>query len=259
MNVTELSTFQGHAIPLEEVTAALLVIGDEILSGRTKDKNIGFVADHCTQIGIRLKEVRIVGDEEAVIIAAVHALREAYTYVFTTGGIGPTHDDITADSIARAFGASIDVDPRAVALLRERYAEADLTPARLRMARIPAGAELIENSVSKAPGFMIGNVIVMAGVPAIMQAMLLAVTPRLRKGAKLLSEAIRVNAPEGKVAAPLGDCQRAFPDVAMGSYPFFEEGRYGTNLVLRSTDEVRLKEAKANLIARLSPEINISE
>jgi molybdopterin-biosynthesis enzyme MoeA-like protein len=242
----------------DEVTAGLLVIGDEILSGRTKDVNIGFIADHCTAHGIRLKEVRVVADAEAAIIGAVNELRAAYTYVFTTGGIGPTHDDITADSIAKAFGVSIDVDPRARDLLLQRFAETDLTPARLRMARIPLGAELVENEVSKAPGFMMGNVIVMAGVPAIMQSMLRAVTPRLRKGQKLISESIRVNAPEGRVAAPLGDCQRAFPDVPMGSYPFFEDGHYGTNLVLRSTDENRLRAAKADLIERLGPDISIS-
>ncbi len=246
------------AVPQEEVTAGLLVIGDEILSGRTKDINIGFIAAHCTEIGIRLKEVRIVPDDEGAIIAAVNALRESYIYVFTTGGIGPTHDDITADSIARAFGMPIGIDPRAVALLRERYAETDLTPTRLRMARIPAGAELIDNPVSKAPGFMIGNVIVMAGVPPIMQAMLHAVTPNLRTGAKLLSDTIRVNAPEGRVAIPLAECQRAFPEVAMGSYPFFEQARYGTSLVLRSTDAARLAEAKADLIARLPRDVNFS-
>ncbi|MGO9546044.1 MAG: competence/damage-inducible protein A [Rhodomicrobium sp.] len=235
----------------EEITAALLVIGDEILSGRTQDKNIGFIAAHCTQIGIRLKEVRVVPDAEDAIVMAVTALRQGYSYLFTTGGIGPTHDDITADSIARAFGVPIDIDARAVALLRERYAEADLTPTRLRMARIPAGAALIENSVSKAPGFMIGNVIVMAGVPVIMQAMLLAVTPSLRTGAKLLSDTVRLGVPEGWVAVPLAECQRAFPDVAMGSYPFFEEGNYGTNLVLRSTDGASLAKAKADLLARL--------
>jgi molybdenum cofactor synthesis domain-containing protein len=259
MSVTVLHAGLQNNAPPAEVTAALLVIGDEILSGRTKDRNIGFIADHCTEIGIRLKEVRIISDDEAAIVAAVNALRPAYTYVFTTGGIGPTHDDITADSIARAFGVPIDVDPRAVALLRERYAEADLTPPRLRMARIPAGAALIENSVSKAPGFMIGNVIVMAGVPAIMQAMLHAVTPSLQRGAKLLSQSIRVNAPEGTVAAPLAECQRAFPDVAMGSYPFFEDGRYGTYLVFRSTDEAHIRQAKADLIARLPPEVSFSE
>ena len=259
MNVTVLSRVQRRAMPQEEVTGALLVIGDEILSGRTKDKNIGFIADHCNQIGIRLKEVRIVADDEAAIIIAVNELRRAYTYVFTTGGIGPTHDDITADSVARAFGVAIDIDPRAVALLRERYAEADLTPVRLRMARIPEGAELIENSVSKAPGFKIGNVIVMAGVPVIMEAMLFAVTPRLKTGHKMLADTVRVNAPEGQVAALLAECQRTFPDVAMGSYPFFEDKRPGTNLVLRSTEEDRLRLAKADLIKRLGPNLTISE
>jgi molybdenum cofactor synthesis domain-containing protein len=260
MSVTlEPSSQPEAAIAREEVTAGLLVIGDEILSGRTKDKNIGFIADHCTLIGIRLKEVRIVPDDEAAIIAAVNALRGAYTYVFTTGGIGPTHDDITADSVARAFGVSIDVDPRAVAMLRQRYAELELTPARLRMARIPEGASLVENSVSAAPGFMLGNVIVMAGIPAIMQAMLLAVTPSLRTGEKLLSETIRVDAPEGRIAAPLAACQQAFPSVAMGSYPFSENGRYGAHLVLRSTDKALLQRAKADLISRLAPDFSISE
>jgi len=259
MNVTVLAHTRRLAMPQEEVTAALLVIGDEILSGRTKDKNIGFVADHCNRIGIRLKEVRIVADDAAAIVKAVNDLRPAYTYVFTTGGIGPTHDDITADAVAKAFGVPIDIDQRAVALLRERYAEADLTPARLRMARIPKGAELVENPVSKAPGFQFENVIVMAGVPAIMEAMLLAVTPRLRTGPKLLSETLRVAAAEGQIAAPLGACQRAFPDVAMGSYPFFEDGRPGANLVLRSIDKARLRLAKKDLIARLGPDITVSE
>ena len=259
MNVTVLAHARRLAMPQEEVTAALLVIGDEILSGRTKDKNIGFVADHCNRIGIRLKEVRIVADDAAAIVKAVNDLRPAYTYVFTTGGIGPTHDDITADAVAKAFGVPIDIDQRAVALLRERYAEADLTPARLRMARIPKGAELVENPVSKAPGFQFENVIVMAGVPAIMEAMLLAVTPRLRTGPKLLSETLRVAAAEGQIAAPLGACQRAFPDVAMGSYPFFEDGRPGANLVLRSIDKARLRLAKKDLIARLGPDITVSE
>lgn len=236
----------------EIVTAALLVIGDEILSGRTKDKNIGWIADHCTMVGIRLREVRVVADDPDAIVAGVDALRAQYTYLFTTGGIGPTHDDITADCVARAFAVPIDVDPRAVAMLRERYAESDLTPARLRMARIPEGAELIENSVSKAPGFMMGNVIVMAGVPAIMQAMMIAVTPRLKTGRKMLSESIRVDAPEGDVADLLADCQKAFPDVLMGSYPVFEAGRYGTNLVLRSTDAERLSIARGDLATRLA-------
>lgn len=243
----------------EEVTAALLVIGDEILSGRTKDKNTGFIAEHCTKIGIRLSEVRVVGDRQSEIVGAVNSLRSNYTYVFTTGGIGPTHDDITADAIAHAFGTPIDIDPRAVALLRERYAENDLTPARLRMARIPAGAELIDNPISKAPGFMIGNVIVMAGVPAIMQAMLLEVTPRLKTGARLLSVSIRVDAPESQIAAALSESQATFADVAMGSYPFTENGRFGTNLVLRSTSEERLQLAKEDLAMRFKADLIVFE
>jgi molybdenum cofactor synthesis domain-containing protein len=231
----------------EDVTAALLVIGDEILSGRTKDKNIGWIAEHCTMIGIRLSEVRVVPDQPGAIVAAVHELSARYTYLFTTGGIGPTHDDITADCIARAFDVPIAVDPRAVEMLRERYSEEDLTPARLRMARIPEGATLIENSVSKAPGFRIGNVIVMAGVPAIMQAMMLAVTPALRTGRKIISETLRVDAPEGDVADILAACQNDYPDVLMGSYPFIEDGRYGTNLVLRSTEASRLDVARRHL------------
>ncbi len=235
-----------------DVTASVLVIGDEILSGRTKDRNIGFIADHCTAIGIRLREVRIVADTQPAIIAALNALRSAYTYVFTTGGIGPTHDDITADAVAAAFAVPIDVDPRAVAMLLERYSDAELTPPRLRMARIPHGATLIANEISKAPGFVIENVIVMAGVPAIMQSMLGAVTPRLRTGRKMLSSSLRVSAPEGAIAELLSTCQAAFPDVPMGSYPLFEAGAYGTNLVLRAVDEHLLLHAKSDLAERLN-------
>jgi molybdenum cofactor synthesis domain-containing protein len=233
------------------VTAALLVIGDEILSGRTKDKNIGTIADHLTGIGIRLKEVRVVPDEEPEIVAALNALRPRYDYVFTTGGIGPTHDDITADAVAKAFGVSIDVDPRAVAMMLERFPKWDLTPARLRMARIPDGADLVANDISKAPGFFIGNVIVMAGVPKIMETMLRAVTPRLRTGRKLLSVTLDAQTREGNVAPVLTAAQAAFPDVQMGSYPYDENGRYGALLVLRSTQGERLAEAAAGLRAAL--------
>jgi molybdenum cofactor synthesis domain-containing protein len=235
----------------EIVTAALLVIGDEILSGRTKDKNIGTIADHLTGIGIRLKEVRVVPDEEPEIVAALNALRPRYDYVFTTGGIGPTHDDITADAVAKAFGVSIDVDPRAVAMMLERFPKWDLTPARLRMARIPDGADLVANDISKAPGFFIGNVIVMAGVPKIMETMLRAVTPRLRTGRKLLSVTLDAQTREGNVAPVLTAAQAAFPDVQMGSYPYDENGRYGALLVLRSTQGERLAEAAAGLRAAL--------
>ena len=228
------------------ITAGLLVIGDEILSGRTKDKNIGYVAEYLTNIGIELREVRVVPDVEAEIIAALDALRHRYTYVFTTGGIGPTHDDITADCVAKAFGVSIDVDPRARALLLERIPEKDLNEARLRMARIPHGADLIANSVSRAPGFRIGNVHVMAGVPAIMQAMLDAVAPTLRTGAKMLSETRRADLKEGDIGTELGAIAKAHPEVMIGSYPFMDDERGpNTNIVLRSRDAARLAEATA--------------
>ncbi|WP_454916484.1 competence/damage-inducible protein A [Xanthobacter sediminis] len=237
------------------VTAGLVVIGDEVLSGRTKDKNIGHIAERLTQVGIDLREVRIVPDVEEDIVAAVNALRHRFTYVFTTGGIGPTHDDITADSIAKAFGVSIDVDPRARAMLLEYIAEKDLNEARLRMARIPAGAELVVNEVSKAPGFRIGNVIVMAGVPRIMQAMLEAVLPELEKGRPMLSETVLADAKEGDIAAPLAEIARRHPDTVIGSYPFRDEdGRFKTHLVVRArekalvgavADEIRAMVARA--------------
>jgi molybdenum cofactor synthesis domain-containing protein len=235
------------------VTAALLVIGDEILSGRTKDKNIGYIADHCSAIGIQLREVRIVPDSEAEIIAAVNALRAKYTYVFTTGGIGPTHDDITADSIAKAFGVSIDVDPRALALLKPYYEKRgmELTPGRLRMARVPAGAELIENSMSVAPGFMLGNVITLAGIPSVMQVMLDAVTPRLKTGKKMHAVTIDLSCPEGEIAELFGEHQKAYPDVPMGSYPMLRDNRPCAQLVLRSTEPERLAEAEARLRFKL--------
>ncbi len=249
--MTDASEEPGLPQP-ETVTAAVLVIGDEILSGRTKEKNSGTIADHLTAIGINLREVRIVPDDETEIVDAVNALRARFHYVFTTGGIGPTHDDITADAIAKAFGVPIDVDPRAVAMMRERYRDTDLTPARMRMARIPEGAELIENPVSRAPGFMIGNVIVMAGVPRIMEAMLAEVTPSLRTGPRLMSVTIFVPSPESAVAPPLSETQKAFPDVRMGSYPHFEDGRPSVQLVLRAADGERLEDACRSLEARLS-------
>ncbi|MFC7396572.1 competence/damage-inducible protein A [Chelatococcus sp. GCM10030263] len=234
------------------VTAAVLVIGDEILSGRTKDKNIGYIAEYLTMVGIDLREVRVVPDDEAEIIAALNALRARYSYVFTTGGIGPTHDDITADSVAKAFGVPIGEDPRAIALLLERIKPEDLNEARRRMARIPQGAELVLNPVSKAPGFWIGNVIVMAGVPAIMQAMLDDVAPKLVKGRRMLSETVRADAKEGDVAAPLRDIADRFPDVLIGSYPFSDETGFKTNLVLRARDAARLRTATEAVIAMLA-------
>ena len=235
------------------VTAALLVIGDEILSGRTKDKNIGYIAEYLTNIGVDLKEVRIVADEEAAIVAALDALRLRYTYVFTTGGIGPTHDDITADSVAKAFGVSIDVDPRARAQLLTRIQEKDLNEARLRMARVPAGGDLILNKVSAAPGFRIGNVHVMAGVPAIMQAMLDEVAPTLKTGARVLSVTVRADLREGDIGSELGAIAKAHPEVTIGSYPFFDEKRGpNTNVVIRARDAQKLAAAKAAVEAMLA-------
>jgi molybdenum cofactor synthesis domain-containing protein len=241
-----------EAVADEIVTAGLLIIGDEILSGRTKDKNIGYIAEYLGRIGIDLKEVRVVGDAEAAIVEALNALRTRYSYVFTTGGIGPTHDDITADCVAKAFGVGIDVDPRVVALLKERFSDAELNAARLRMARIPDGAELIPNKVSRAPGFRIGNVMVMAGVPTIMQAMLDEAAKTLKTGARLLSETIRADAREGDIGTPLSEIAKAHPDTMIGSYPFFDEARGpNTNIVVRSRDPATLASAKAAVEAML--------
>ena len=235
------------------ITAALLIIGDEILSGRTKDKNIGHIAEYMTNIGIDLKEVRVVPDEEDDIIAALNALRTRYTYVFTTGGIGPTHDDITADCVAKAFGVPIDVDQRAVAIMLERFKPEELNEARLRMARIPQGGELVHNAYNKVPGFRIGNVIVMAGVPVIMQAMLDAVAPTLQTGVKLLSESVRADMKEGDLGTPLREIAKAHPDTMIGSYPFWDEtGQPNTNLIVRSRDPVSLAAAMMAVKAMLA-------
>jgi molybdenum cofactor synthesis domain-containing protein len=236
------------------VTAALLVIGDEILSGRTKDKNIGHIADHLTAIGIQLKEVRIVPDVEHEIVGAVNTLRAKYTYLFTTGGIGPTHDDITADAVAKAFGVGIDVDERALTPMKTYYAQrgVELTPARLRMARLPFGSELVENSVSIAPGFKLDNVIVMAGVPNIMHVMLEAATKFLKTGKKMLSVGIDLHRPEGEIATMFEEHQKRYPDVPMGSYPFVRDGKPGTQLVLRSTDAALLAKAESELKMQLA-------
>jgi molybdenum cofactor synthesis domain-containing protein len=238
----------------ETITAAILVIGDEILSGRTKDKNIGYIAEYMTALGIDLKEVRVVSDDETAIVSALNALRSAYTYVFTTGGIGPTHDDITADCIAKAFGVTIDYDPRAVAILEERMVKTGnvMNEARMRMTRIPKGADLVLNKVSGAPGFWIGNVIVMAGVPSIMQAMLDEVAPKLKTGTKLISETIRADAKEGDVGTELGAVAKLHPDTIIGSYPFFDE-KLGpnTNIVVRSRDTAKLAAARAAVEAML--------
>ncbi|TXI05266.1 MAG: competence/damage-inducible protein A [Pseudorhodobacter sp.] len=230
-------------------TAAMLVIGDEILSGRTRDSNMHYLAGELTRIGIRLAEVRVVADDHPAIVAGVNALRRAYDTVFTSGGIGPTHDDITADAIAAAFGVSIGHRADAMALLGAHYDRQGLpfNEARQRMARIPDGAELIENPISTAPGFSLGNVHVMAGVPSIFQAMVASVLPKLTGGAPLLSQSLRVMRGEGEIAAEFGALAAEFPDLQMGSYPFNTNGVYGTNLVIRGTDPARLDAAMTRL------------
>ena len=230
-------------------TAAMLVIGDEILSGRTQDTNTNHLAGKLTEIGIALREARVVGDEVEEIVGAVNALRSKYDYVFTSGGIGPTHDDITADCIAQAFGVGIDVRDDARAILATNYKNPDveLNDMRLRMARIPDGATLIDNPVSKAPGFKIGNVHVMAGVPSVFHAMVESVLPTLVGGQPLLSISVRFDVPEGEVAALLADMAAANPDLSFGSYPFVRDGRFGTNIVVRGFDQSELDRAGAAL------------
>ena len=235
------------------ITAAILVIGDEILSGRTKDRNIGYIADYLANLGIDLREARIVPDVEAEIVAALDALRARYTYVFTTGGIGPTHDDITADAVAKAFGVAIDEDPRVLAVMMQRYKPGELTPARRRMSRIPAGAELVENPVSWAPGFRIGNVIVMAGVPSVMQAMLDCAAKRLETGVKLSVETIEAGGiPEGRYGDALGVLAAAHGETIIGSYPSYADGKFRNQIVVRGRDAQKVAAARRAIEAMLA-------
>jgi len=237
------------------VTAAMLAIGDELLSGRTKDKNIGHLATILTASGIELCEVRIVPDAEHEIVAALNTLRSRYDYVFTSGGIGPTHDDITADAIAKAFSLPCEHDFAAMKLLGESYAArgVEFNEARQRMARMPRGAKHIENRVSVAPGFIVENVHVMAGVPSVFEAMVDALLPTLRTGTKLLSVTIPCPTGEGKIGAPLAEIQKAHPDTVIGSYPFVDENQKGnTNLVVRSRDPDKLRAAMDDVKAMLA-------
>ena len=232
-------------------TAAMLVIGDEILSGRTRDSNLHYLAQQLTQHGIRLAEARIVEDDHAAIVAAVRSLSATYDHVFTSGGIGPTHDDITADAIAAAFDTPITHRADAMALMTAHYDRAGLpfNEARQRMARIPDGALLIDNPISTAPGFTLGNVHVMAGVPNIFQAMVASVLPGMTGGAALLSQTLRINRGEGDIASDFGALAAEFPDLSMGSYPFNQNGAHGTNLVIRGTDPVQIDLAMSRLAA----------
>lgn len=233
-------------------TAGLIVIGDEILSGRTQDRNVAQVGTWLNLQGIRLAEVRVVPDDQGRIVAAVNALREAYDYLFTTGGIGPTHDDITVDAIAAALGVPVIVHPKARAVLEAYYAtRGGVTEARLRMARVPDGAELIENRMSGAPGIRHGNIFMLAGVPHIATLMLEALSGQLEGGRPLLSRTIGCWAPESEVADLLGQTERAHEACQIGSYPFFKEGRVGANFVIRSLEEGALEACAADLLDRL--------
>jgi molybdenum cofactor synthesis domain-containing protein len=220
------------------VTAALIIIGNEILSGRTKDANLPHIAEVLNNVGVRLMEVRVIADIEDEIVAALNALRQKYDYVFTTGGIGPTHDDITAQSVARAFGQKLIRHPEALRRLQKHYREIDLelTEARLRMANTPEHATLIDNPISTAPGFQVENVFVMAGVPKIMQAMLDNIKGRLKGGKPVLSRAVHCNLGEGIIAAGLGAIQKRYPEVDIGSYPRFGSSGFRVSLVVRHTD-----------------------
>ena len=234
-------------------TAAMLVIGDEILSGRTRDANMHHLAGELTKVGIDLKEVRVVSDDRVAIISAVQALSAAHGTVFTSGGIGPTHDDITADCIAQAFDDSIDVRDDARALLQAHYERSglELNAARLRMARIPDGAALIDNPVSAAPGFILENVHVMAGVPSVFEAMVASVIPTLTGGDPLISQSLRVERGEGDLAGPLATVAAQYPELSLGSYPFQKDGIYGANLVVRGQDKAMVEAAMSDLRATL--------
>lgn len=239
---------------MKNPTAAMVVIGDEILSGRTRDANMNYLAGQLTEVGISLEEVRIVSDVHDRIVAAVRAMSETYDHVFTSGGIGPTHDDITADAIGAAFERSVDIRDDARALLAAHYAKtgSELNEARLRMARIPDGAALIDNPVSVAPGFTVENVHVMAGVPSVFKAMVASVLPGLTGGAPLISRSLRVDRGEGDIAGPLGALAQEYTDLSFGSYPFQKDGKYGSNIVVRGSDMKKLDEAMVRLEQTLS-------
>ena len=232
--------------------ASLIIIGNEILSGRTQDKNLSYLATWLNEIGIQLSEVRVIRDEEDEIVDTVNLLRKKYDYVFTTGGIGPTHDDITSDSIAKAFNVDLETNPQALAILKEYYKDSELTEARLKMTKMPKGAELVENPVSKAPGFKIENVFVMAGIPKIMQGMLEGAKIHLSAGKPMKSESIDVFMPESFIAEELSNLQDKFRDVEIGSYTFVKDGKYGTSLVMRSSDSKKLFDCKAQMELMIS-------
>lgn len=231
-------------------TACVIIIGNEILSGRTKDINLSYLAEELNKIGIRVMECRVIPDIAQVIVDTVNECRQKFTYIFTTGGIGPTHDDITTACIADAFGVKLIRHPEADAILRKHYGD-QINDARLKMADIPEGATLIPNRVSAAPGFVLGNVYVLAGVPNIMRAMFDELRPALKGGAPMLSESVAVMMPEGQIAKGVSDIQNAYPEIEIGSYPFIKDGKLSTNLVLRGTNGNTLAKATQDMRAFL--------
>ncbi len=236
----------------DRVTAAVLIIGDEILSGRTQDVNLNAIARYLATYGVDVAEARVVGDVEAEIVEAINALRGRYDYLFTTGGIGPTHDDITADCVAAAFGVALYEHPDILAMMQGRWGE-DLNAARRRMARVPEGGVLVKNPVNGPPGFSIGNVFVLAGVPQIMRGMLEDIGPRLKTGAVVVARTVRVDGSgEGAIAAPLEAVAKAHPALSLGSYPFFSPAGYGSNLVVRGRDGAEVAAAVEELVAALT-------
>jgi molybdenum cofactor synthesis domain-containing protein len=236
----------------DRVTAAVLIIGDEILSGRTQDTNVNFIAKYLGTYGVDLAEARVVPDIKDEIITALNALRGRYDYVITTGGIGPTHDDITADCVAEAFGVKLYEHPEIIEMMQSRW-QGELNAARRRMARVPEGGSLVKNAVQGPPGFQIGNVFVLAGVPVIMRGMMDDVGPRLRTGAVVIARTVRVEgAGEGVIAEPLADLAKANPDLSLGSYPFFGPEGYGSNLVIRGRDAGKVEATVVALIEALA-------
>lgn len=231
------------------VTAAVLIIGNEILSGRTQDTNLAYLARKLNEYGVQVREARVVPDVERDIVDAVNALRTRFDYVFTTGGIGPTHDDITAECIAAAFGVDLVVSPEIAALIERRPAPPEIMEARMRMARIPRGAGLIDNPLGP-PGFFIGNVYVMAGIPRVMQQMVDSLAGKLRRGATVRSRSVTAYLTESQIAKRLGQIQREHPHIDLGSYPFYRDDRYGTTLVMRGTDEAGL-DAMLDAVVRM--------
>lgn len=231
------------------VTACVLIIGNEILSGRTQDANLAYLATGLNEVGVTLREARVIPDITEIIVATVNEMRARYDYVFTTGGIGPTHDDITSECVAKAFGVPWALHPDAHKLFLDHYKPGELNEARLRMAHTPAGATLIRNPVSRAPGFRMENVFVMAGIPRVMQAMFDGIKHDLKGGRPMLSRSVECHLPEGVVAKGLGEIQARYADLDIGSYPFYRRGEFGTSLVLRGRDQDRLAAGAAEVVA----------